>query len=156
MLTQAFAFLLETFLGLFALALLLRFYLQLLRAPVRNPLSTFLAALTDWIVRSASRESFPVLAWLSASVINLFIPSGGGQWKVQGPLMMASAEGLGVDPGKTVMCVAYGDEYTNMLQPFWALPLLAITRVRARDIVGYTTIIMVVVGMWMTIGMLIF
>src|SRR4249919_2818642 len=55
MLTQALAFLLETFLGLFALALLLRFYLQLLRAPARNPLSTFLAALTDWIVVPARR-----------------------------------------------------------------------------------------------------
>jgi YggT family protein len=74
MLTQALAFLLETFLGLFALALLLRFYLQLLRAPARNPLSTFLAALTDWVVVPARRVipglfrvdlSTLVLAWLT-------------------------------------------------------------------------------------------
>jgi short-chain fatty acids transporter len=55
-----------------------------------------------------------------------------------------------------VMAVAYGDQLTNMLQPFWALPLLAITGVRARDIVGYTAIIMVVAGIWMGIGLLVF
>jgi YggT family protein len=78
MLTQALAFLLETFLGLFALALLLRFYMQLLRAPVRNPLATFLAALTDWIVVPARRVipglfrvdlSTLVLAWLTEIVL---------------------------------------------------------------------------------------
>jgi YggT family protein len=55
MLTQAIVFLLQTFVGLFVLALLLRFYLQLMRAPARNPLSVFLAALTDWIVLPARR-----------------------------------------------------------------------------------------------------
>jgi YggT family protein len=78
MLTQALAFLLEVFLGLFALALLLRFYLQLLRAPARNPLSTFLAALTDWLVVPARRVipglfrvdlSTLVLAWLTELVL---------------------------------------------------------------------------------------
>ncbi|MBT5383278.1 MAG: TIGR00366 family protein, partial [Phycisphaerae bacterium] len=53
-----------------------------------------------------------------------------------------------------VMAVAYGDELTNMLQPFWALPLLAVTGVRARDIVGYTAIVMVVAGSWMSLWLL--
>ena len=57
-------------------------------------------------------------------------------------------------PGKMVMAVAYGDELTNMLQPFWALPLLAITGVRARDIVGYTAMVMVVAGTWMALWLL--
>jgi YggT family protein len=74
MLNQILAFLLDTFLGLFTLALLLRFWLQALRAPPRNPLSTFLAALTNWIVIPA-RKVIPglwrtdlstlVLAWLT-------------------------------------------------------------------------------------------
>ena len=54
-----------------------------------------------------------------------------------------------------VMSVAYGDELTNMLQPFWALPLLAITGVRARDIVGYTAIVMVVIALWMVFGLMV-
>ncbi len=71
---QALIFLLETFLGLFSLALLLRFYLQAVRAPARNPLSQFLAALTDFIVRPTRRVipglwgydlSTLLLAWLT-------------------------------------------------------------------------------------------
>ena len=54
-----------------------------------------------------------------------------------------------------VMAVAYGDQLTNMLQPFWALPLLAITGVRARDIVGYTVIVMVAATVWIAFGLLI-
>lgn len=78
MLNNAVVFLLETFLGLFALALLLRFYLQALRAPARNPLSAFLAALTDWIVAPARRVipglwgmdlSTVVLAWVTEVVL---------------------------------------------------------------------------------------
>ena len=54
------------------------------------------------------------------------------------------------------MSVAYGDQLTNMLQPFWALPLLAITGVKARDIVGYTTIVMLFPAAWMALALLVF
>jgi short-chain fatty acids transporter len=54
------------------------------------------------------------------------------------------------------MAVAYGDQLTNMLQPFWALPLLAITRVQARDIVGYTAVAMLAGAAWISLGLLIF
>jgi YggT family protein len=98
-LTQALAFLLETFLGLFALALLLRFYLQLLRAPVRNPLSTFLAALTDWLVVPARRVipgllrvdlSTLVLAWLTEFVLlcGLTLVRGAGSAALLGGLLL--------------------------------------------------------------------
>jgi short-chain fatty acids transporter len=65
---------------------------------------------------------------------------------------MEAGAAAGVEPARMVMAVAYGDELTNMLQPFWALPLLAITGVKARDIVGYTAIVMVAAGAWMAIG----
>lgn len=85
---------------------------------------------------------------VSAGVVNLFVPSGGGQWAVQGPIALETAATTGVSPAKLVMAVAYGDQLTNMLQPFWALPLLAITGVRARDIVGYTAIAMILATIW--------
>ena len=99
MLTQAVSFLLETFLGLFALALLLRFYLQLFRAPARNPLSTFLAALTNWIVVPARRVipglfgadlSTLVLAWLTRLVLlcALMVLRGAGFAAVVGGLLV--------------------------------------------------------------------
>ena len=86
--------------------------------------------------------ALPAAAFYSAGLLNLFIPSGGGQWGLQGPVLMEAALQSGVTPGKIVMAVAYGDQWTNMLQPFWALPLLAITGVQAREILGFTTIVL--------------
>lgn len=97
---------------------------------------------------AAGSDALPLLAFASAGLVNLFVPSGGGQWAVQGPILVEGALGTGVPVGDVVLAMAYGDQWTNMLQPFWALPLLAITGVRARDIIGYTTLWMVVGGAW--------
>ncbi|NUQ52491.1 MAG: short-chain fatty acid transporter [Phycisphaerales bacterium] len=106
------------------------------------------------IIASAGGQSFtPLLTFYSAAVINLFVPSGGGQWAVQGPIALQTGLTTGVPLGKMVMAVAYGDQLTNMLQPFWALPLLAITRARARDIVGYCAVAMLAGGVWISIWM---
>jgi short-chain fatty acids transporter len=112
--------------------------------------ATFASAVTS----AASPQSYGVLTMLSAGVINLFVPSGGGQWAVQGPIAVEASEALGVPLAEAVMAVAYGDQLTNMLQPFWALPLLAITGVRARDMIGYTAIVMIAGGIWMATVML--
>ena len=96
----------------------------------------------------AGAGAFEVLAFASAGLLNLFVPSGGGQWAVQGPVLMQGATSLGLEPGRVVMAMAYGDQWTNMLQPFWALPLLALTGVRARDIVGYAAVWMAFGGAW--------
>lgn len=106
------------------------------------------ARLAEWIAGGLTPATLPLMTFLSAGVVNLFVPSGGGQWGVQGPIAIESALATGVDPARMVMAVAYGDQVTNMLQPFWALPLLAITGCRARDIVGYTAIVMVVAVVW--------
>ncbi len=96
----------------------------------------------QWAVTSANETVFIVGTFLSAGLLNLFVPSGGGQWGIQGPLAIAGAEQLGIPFSKITMAVAYGDEWTNMLQPFWALPILQITGLKAREIVGYTSLIM--------------
>jgi len=90
----------------------------------------------------AGSEVLPVASFYAAGLINLFVPSGGGQWAVQGPVLMEAAYQAGMPPERLVLALAYGDQWTNMLQPFWALPLLAITKVEARDIVGYTAAVM--------------
>ncbi len=115
-----------------------------------------LTALLATRLASGPASALPLLTFLAASVINLFVPSGGGQWAVQGPVAVEAAVSAGIDPAKIVMAVAYGDQLTNMLQPFWALPLLAITGVKARDIVGYTAIVMLVAGVWMAAGLVLF
>lgn len=93
--------------------------------------------IANWFVNISSIKSFPVYTFLSAGLVNLFIPSGGGQWAAQGPIVMDAAQKLGVPLGKAAMALAWGDAWTNMIQPFWALPILGLAKLGARDIMGY-------------------
>ncbi|MHC4976416.1 MAG: short-chain fatty acid transporter [Planctomycetota bacterium] len=104
--------------------------------------------LADGIASLGNETTLPVFTFVSAGVVNMFVPSGGGQWGVQGPIVVQGAVDGGIPVAKMVMSLAYGDQLTNMLQPFWALPLLAVTGVRARDIVGYTAVLMVIASIW--------
>ena len=97
---------------------------------------------SEWVAANSSEATLPLFTFLSAALVNLFIPSGGGQWAVQGPVVVDSARQLGAPLGPSIMALAYGDEWTNMLQPFWALPLLSLTGLKARDIIGYTALAM--------------
>ena len=93
--------------------------------------------LAEQLVAVASPATFPVVAWLTGAVINLFVPSGGGEWIVVGPSVLRAANDLGVRAGKATVAYAVGDAHTNLLNPFWALPLLAITGIKARQMFGY-------------------
>jgi short-chain fatty acids transporter len=86
--------------------------------------------------------AFDAVTFFSAGLVNLFVPSGGGQWAVQGTIVAAAAADLSLPLPRAVMALSYGDEWTNMLQPFWALALLGITGLKARDILGYTLTVM--------------
>ncbi|ARU88626.1 short-chain fatty acid transporter [Pseudomonas sp. M30-35] len=101
---------------------------------------------TDAFVTWSNADTFPVLAFLSAGFVNVFVPSGGGQWAVQGPIMLPAGQALGVTPAVTAMAIAWGDAWTNMIQPFWALPLLGIAGLGARDIMGYCLLMLVYSG----------
>ncbi len=116
--------------------------------------SGLMADIAQFASEISSSTTLPFFTFLSAGVVNFLVPSGGGQWGVQGPIAIQSAMESGVSVPKMLMAVSYGDELTNMLQPFWALPLLAITGVKARDIVGYTAIVMIVAGLWMALWLL--
>ncbi|MGY4720394.1 short-chain fatty acid transporter [Naumannella huperziae] len=109
--------------------------------------SGLIGVLSDAIVAVATPQTFGLLALLSAGLVNFFVPSGGGQFAVQAPILLDAASRLGVDPAIAIMAVAYGDQWTNMIQPFWALPLLAIAGLKMRDILGYTTITLLASGL---------
>jgi short-chain fatty acids transporter len=100
--------------------------------------------ISDWFTAIASAQSLGFFAFLSAGLVNMFIPSGGGQWAVQGPIFIEAAQNLGVEPSIIVLAVAYGDQWTNMVQPFWTIPLLAIAGLHMRQIMGYTFVIFIV------------
>ncbi len=108
-------------------------------------LSGLMGELASGVGQLASSDTLGPITFLSAGTLNLFVPSGGGQWAIQGPIVIEAAHQLGVPMGKAVMAFCYGDQWTNMLQPFWALPLLGITGLRAGDIIGYTAALMVLV-----------
>jgi short-chain fatty acids transporter len=125
------------------------FYYGILGILAESGLGSALAAGGTSLSRSLAEAGLPLetaYSWITfaqAGVLNLFVPSGGGQWAVQGGIAGQTALDLGIDPARAVMLVAYGDEYTNMVQPFWALALLSITGLRAREILTYSVLLFV-------------
>ena len=97
--------------------------------------------ISDWFTSIATAETLSFFAFLCAGLVNMFIPSGGGQWAVQGPIFIEAGQNLGVDPSIIVLAISYGDQWTNMIQPFWTIPLLAIAGLHMRQIMGYTFVI---------------
>ncbi|ROO24425.1 short-chain fatty acid transporter [Salinisphaera orenii MK-B5] len=104
------------------------------------------AELANGFVSISTAHTLPFISFLSAGFINIFIPSGGGQWAVQGPILIEAAQSLNADIGNVITGFAWGDAWTNMIQPFWALPALAIAGLKARDIMGFCVVIMLVTG----------
>ena len=114
-----------------------------------NDLATYFQSIS-------SNYTYPIFTFLSAGLVNFLVPSGGGQWYIQGPLIIQSAIEMGIPLSKSIMAMAYGDQLTNMMQPFWALPLLGITGLKAKDILPYTLIMMLVGLVVFSLGLLIF
>ena len=114
------------------------------------------ASISNAFVAFASEVTFPLYTFFSAGIVNFFVPSGGGQWAVQSPIVIPAAKAIGANLNSSIMAVAWGDAWTNMAQPFWALPLLAIAGLRIRDIIGYTLGILIVSGVFLSFIFLIF
>lgn len=109
--------------------------------------------MSNWFVQVSSVTTYPLFTFLSAGLVNFFVPSGGGHWAVQAPVMMPAGAELGVPAAKTAMSIAWGDAWADMIQPFWALPALGIAGLGARDIMGYCLIIMIYSGFIIGIGL---
>jgi short-chain fatty acids transporter len=106
---------------------------------------TGLAALiAKGFVSFSTAHTLPFWSFISSNIISLFVPSGGGHWAVQGPFMVPAAVKLGVDPAITAMGTAMGEQTANMIQPFWALPILAIAGLGIKDIMGYCVIALII------------
>lgn len=94
----------------------------------------------------STAETLPFWSFISGGLINLVAPSGGGQWAIQGPVMIEAAENLGADMAAVAVGVAIGDQWTNMIQPFWLIPVLAISGLKLKHVMGPLTIVMVFQG----------
>jgi short-chain fatty acids transporter len=118
--------------------------------------SGMVTQISNFFVSFSNVTTLPLVTFFSAGLVNIFVPSGGGQWVIQGPIVVESALRLGVPLNKAIMALAYGDQITNMLQPFWALPLLGITRLKAKEILPYSLLAMIIGGSIYIVGILLF
>ncbi|MEJ9281501.1 short-chain fatty acid transporter [Ureibacillus thermosphaericus] len=114
------------------------------------------AVFSEWFIAISNDTTFYLFTFYSAGLVNFFIPSGGGQWAVQAPIVLEAAQVIGADYAKTAMAIAWGDAWTNMIQPFWALPALAIAGLKAKDIMGFCVFVLIFTGIIISIGFLLF
>lgn len=129
------------------------FYAGIMAIMIKSGLA---ASMSDWLISFATATTLPFWTFISAGIVNMFVPSGGGQWAVQSPIVIEAALALDADLARAAMAVAWGDAWTNMLQPFWALPVLAIAGLKAKDIMGYCLIQLIITGVIISIGLTFF
>ena len=111
--------------------------------------------ISDACISISTPQTYPLLTFFCAAILNMFVPSGGGHWAIQAPIMFTAGAAMGVAPGLTGMAISWGDAWTNLIQPFWALPALAIAKLNAKDIMGFCIIDLVVSGLIICAGLLI-
>lgn len=111
--------------------------------------------LGEAIASTATADTLPLALYWYSSLLNYFVPSGGSKWAVEAPFIIDAARRLGVGLDRVVLAYAWGDMASNLIQPFWALPLLAAARLGFRDIMGYAAIcfaaisVMVSIAFWL-------
>jgi len=126
------------------------FYAGIMAVMIQSGLA---ATISSGFASIATEGSLPFWSFISAGLVNIFVPSGGGQWAVQAPVMIPAAQALGAEIPRVAMAVAWGDAWTNLLQPFWALPVLAIAGLKAKDIMGYCLVLLFITGGIISLGL---
>ncbi|KQP04995.1 short-chain fatty acid transporter [Pseudorhodoferax sp. Leaf265] len=108
--------------------------------------SGLVESIAHLFVSVSSANTLPLWGLVSSFVINFFAPSGGGHWVLQGPFMIDAAHTLGASQAQTAMSVMLGNGWNDLVQPFWILPALALSKLKLKDIMGYTVVSMLLVG----------
>ena len=115
--------------------------------------------LGDWLgglfVQVATTDTYPLIVYVYSGVVNIFVPSGGSKWLIEAPYLLPAARDLAVSPTTTLLAYCYGDSTSNLIQPFWAIPILTVTRMKFGDIVGYSGLIAVVLFIVTAVAMLV-
>jgi len=97
--------------------------------------------MADGLIQVATAETMPLFSYLSASVVNLFVPSQGGQWIVQGPVLVEAAKSLNADISLVINAFVYGDEATNLIQPLYVIPALSLVGMKLKEVWGFMAFI---------------
>jgi short-chain fatty acids transporter len=98
--------------------------------------------LTRAFLAVSTPGSYPLVVFAYSAVLNYLVPSGGAKWAMEAPYVLGAAKELGVPATSVAMAYAYGDMATNLVQPFWAIPLLGVARLEFRDILGYELLVL--------------
>jgi short-chain fatty acids transporter len=109
---------------------------------------------SEFFIRIATPHTLPFWGLISSFFINFFAPSGGGHWVIQGPFMIEAAKSIGASVGHTATAVMLGNAWNDLIQPFWILPALALSKLKLKDIMGYTVIMMFWIGIVYTVAIL--
>lgn len=104
----------------------------------------------EGFVSISTPATLPLLGFFSGGLVNIFIPSGGGQWAVQGPIMMSAASEVGADLPRVAMGVALGDQWTNLVHPLTLIPITAIARIQPKEIMSYCFMALIITGIMFT------
>jgi short-chain fatty acids transporter len=99
------------------------------------------ASLAAAFLSVATARTFPLIVFWYSAVLDYFVPSGGGKWAIEALYVLGAGQALGVPVTEVAMAYAYGDMATNIIQPFWAIPLLGVARLEFRDILGYEILV---------------
>lgn len=118
--------------------------------------SGLITTVATWTNSISTTKNFPFIAFLQSTIVNFFVPSAGGKWLIQGPVLIQSGQALNVPDALTVIGYGYGDLATNLIQPFWALPVLGIANLKIKDIWGYCFVGMLVFVFVMFVGLYLF
>lgn len=94
-----------------------------------------------WFVSIATQTTYPLIVFWYSGILNYIVPSGGSKWAIEAPYIMAAGKTLGVSNAMTVLSYAWGDMFTDIIQPFWAIPLLGVAKLKFRDIMGFCIVI---------------
>jgi short-chain fatty acids transporter len=95
-------------------------------------------------VSVSTPATYPMVVAIYSAVLGVFVPSGGSKWVVEAPYVMDAAHTLRVHLGWVVASYDLGEALANLIQPFWMLPVLGVLGLKARDIMGYTFVVFVV------------
>ncbi|MCG2634999.1 MAG: TIGR00366 family protein [Gammaproteobacteria bacterium] len=96
----------------------------------------------------ATADLYPLVVYAYSALMNLFVPSGGSKWMIEAPYLLPAGGDLGVSVRAVLIPYMYGDSITNLIHPIWALPLLAVTRLRFGEFAGYTLLIALACGLF--------
>lgn len=112
--------------------------------------------IAGWFVAISTAHNFPWVVFIYSAIMNIFVPSGGSKFVIEAPYILPAAKELGANIPWVINAYTFGDEVTNLIQPFWALPILGAYKLKFQDILPYGVIVMIFMFVVVTVSLLYF